>query len=129
MSRKQLPYPEIGTKFNKLTVTGCGVRREGFTGCYAPTTCDCGNIRLVKLTKLLSGDTNSCGCGRTERFTKFATKHGLRFQPTYLVWLEMRQRCSNPKNKQWKNYGGRGIRVCPTWDDYSVFDREMGPKQ
>jgi len=33
----------------------------------------------------------------------------------------MRQRCSNPDNKQYKNYGGRGIVVCEEWSDFQAF--------
>jgi hypothetical protein len=43
------------------------------------------------------------------------TTHGLRFNRFYEVWLAMKQRCYNQKNKQYKNYGGRGIRICCEW--------------
>ncbi len=39
----------------------------------------------------------------------------------YSIWLNMRQRCSNPKASGYKNYGGRGITVCNQWNDYLVF--------
>ncbi len=35
--------------------------------------------------------------------------------PTYISWLMMRQRCNNPKNPDYSNYGGRGILVCERW--------------
>ena len=43
----------------------------------------------------------------------------------------MKHRCSSPKNKQWKDYGGRGIRVCPRWfgvDGLVNFLADMGPR-
>lgn len=40
----------------------------------------------------------------------------------------MRQRCTNPKNKQWEDYGGRGITVCARWDDFDTFLADMGPR-
>jgi hypothetical protein len=40
----------------------------------------------------------------------------------------MRRRCSNPKHISYKNYGGRGIRVCKEWEDFKTFARDMGPK-
>lgn len=40
----------------------------------------------------------------------------------------MRQRCNNPRNAQYKDYGGRGILVCPEWDDFAVFYSDMGPR-
>ena len=33
----------------------------------------------------------------------------------------MRQRCNNPRNKDYPNYGGRGIKVCSLWDNYNHF--------
>jgi len=47
----------------------------------------------------------------------------------YYIWMSMRMRCSNPKNKAYKNYGGRGITVCPRWlASFDNFYRDMGPK-
>jgi hypothetical protein len=40
----------------------------------------------------------------------------------------MRARCSNPNKIGFKNYGGRGIFVCPEWNDFTVFLRDMGPR-
>ena len=48
--------------------------------------------------------------------------------PLYSVWQGMRRRCRNPNFKQWADYGGRGISICPEWDDYSVFERDMSPR-
>jgi hypothetical protein len=40
----------------------------------------------------------------------------------------MRARCLNPQSARYADYGGRGITVCPTWDDFETFLRDMGPK-
>ena len=53
------------------------------------------------------------------------TSNGKRL-PEYVAWSNMRQRCLNPNNPRFKDYGGRGIRICPEWDDYAVFLRDMG---
>lgn len=45
---------------------------------------------------------------------------------TYTAWYSMRQRCNNPKTIGWKYYGGKGIRVCPGWDDFTMFLADMG---
>lgn len=42
-------------------------------------------------------------------------QHGLRYHPLYLVWCAMKQRCSNPNRKDFKRYGGRGVKVCNLW--------------
>ena len=46
------------------------------------------------------------------------TKHGLSSHPLYNVWAEMKRRCYDPKNKDYKNWGGREIRMCAEWYFY-----------
>lgn len=53
-------------------------------------------------------------------------KHGDHNSPEYAVWEGMKQRCTNPRTKFFKYYGGRGIRVCDRWSDYSHFLSDMG---
>jgi hypothetical protein len=48
--------------------------------------------------------------------------------PFYWVWSNMKDRCRNPNNIQWKDYGGRGIRVCERWKSYKNFADDMGPR-
>lgn len=47
---------------------------------------------------------------------------------TYHVWTAMRQRCTNPDNPGYKDWGGRGITVCARWDSYEAFLADMGEK-
>jgi len=58
------------------------------------------------------------------------TKHGDAVDkaqaPEYFVWRNMRNRCDNPKRKDFHNYGGRGIRVCERWSEYKNFIADMG---
>jgi hypothetical protein len=45
----------------------------------------------------------------------------------YSIWLGMRKRCSDPKNRVYPYYGGRGIKVCKEWQsDYKQFLKDMG---
>lgn len=56
---------------------------------------------------------------------KNATTHGMRWHRAYYVWQTMRQRCGNPRAPGWKNYGGRGIKVCPEWVTFEQFWSDM----
>lgn len=47
--------------------------------------------------------------------------HGMSNAKLYRKWSAMRQRCLNPNDKEFKNYGGRGIKVCPQWLNFIVF--------
>jgi len=54
-------------------------------------------------------------------------QHGGRRDPEYPIWIMMKQRCMNSKNKDYKNYGERGIKVCDSWiDSYENFIRDLG---
>lgn len=48
--------------------------------------------------------------------------------PLYHVWQGMRQRCTNPNNRQFADYGGRGITFDPRWDCFQTFLDDMGPR-
>lgn len=48
--------------------------------------------------------------------------------PLYGVWQSMRRRCLTPTNKAFKDYGGRGIRICPEWNSYAQFAADMGER-
>jgi len=47
--------------------------------------------------------------------------HGESRSKLYMVWNSMRQRCGNPNDRSYAEYGGRGISVCQEWQVYSVF--------
>lgn len=69
----------------------------------------------------------TCPCDRD--FAKHA-KHGESVHATrsveYNAWRLMRQRCNDPKNKHYKHYGGRGIKICDRWNSYEAFIEDMG---
>ena len=52
---------------------------------------------------------------------RFIKKHGGTKEKLFNVWVSMRQRCSNPNNPEYKNYGARGISICEEWNDYERF--------
>lgn len=48
--------------------------------------------------------------------------------PTYRSWLNMKARCNNPGATSYQKYGGRGIRVCDRWMDFTLFLEDMGER-
>ena len=48
-------------------------------------------------------------------------KHGGKGTRLYNIWNNMKQRILNPKNKDYKNYGGRGITICYEWLEFIPF--------
>lgn len=83
--------------------------------------CDCGVVKSLVIDGLRSGRTKSCGCLRKEALNARCTLHGQSNTPLHRVWTAIHQRCKNPKNKSFKNYGGRGITVCEDWATYLPF--------
>lgn len=76
-----------------------------------------------------SGATSSCGClARESHVLGRHRTHGMRRTPIYMVWIQIIQRCTNPKNKSYANYGGRGITVCDRWLEFENFIADMGER-
>jgi len=114
-----------GKKIGRLTVVSFShVKRtgSGATQHFWNCTCECGAEKKVDGCCLRRESTLSCGCLARER----STTHGLADRhPVYNVWLAMRRRCGNPRDK---DYGGRGITVCDRWNDFAVFLADMGDR-
>jgi hypothetical protein len=92
--------------------------------------CDCRTEKRVSQDNLRGGHTLSCGCLRVEATTTHGDAGG-GGQPEYQAWNDMIARCSKPNLRNWKYYGGRGVRVCAAWDpaqggSYQQFLADMG---
>lgn len=129
------PYVKdlTGQQFGRLTVLG-PIARVGKIKRYKwLCRCACGDAAVVCGDALRGGTTHSCGCIAREiirernRRAANAT-HGMCGTPTYSSWQSMLDRCRNPKAKQFKNYGGRGIKVCERWQKFENFYADMGSR-
>jgi hypothetical protein len=93
--------------------------------------CDCGGETVARGPELKSGHTRSCGCLAREAAPRNAKSIHREAQPNltieYRTWIAMKYRCCNPSCKAFRNYGGRGIRVCRRWlGCYAAFLADMG---
>jgi hypothetical protein len=116
-------------KFNRLTVDSF-VGRDNFRDSVWSCVCDCGNIVEVTGGNLKKGNTKSCGCLKKEvknehKIKHGHTQHGVKSK-VYTCWISMIQRCYNPNRDGYKNYGGRGIKVCERWHTFENFYNDMG---
>jgi hypothetical protein len=62
------------------------------------------------------------------RRPKDPSTRGMSRTPTYVTWVNMMARCHNPKNSRYRQYGGRGIFVCESWQKFSNFLCDMGER-
>lgn len=117
------PQNLAGQKFNKLTA----LERAGFrtlSHCRKSLwkcRCECGVEVIVAQVDLVSGGTKSCGC----LIGKHKRTHGGTGTPEFRIWDSMRRRCADPS---YKDYGGRGIKVCERWQDFANFLADMGKR-
>lgn len=102
----------IGLIFGKLTVIKEGRHQNKF---HWECKCECGNIKMVRPYNLINGISKSCGCYRRENSKKINTKHGLNDHIIYRLFQGMKRRCFNKNNKDYINYGARGITICKEW--------------
>lgn len=84
--------------------------------------CNCGKVVEVQGGHLRAGKIISCGCYQQENNRRKATKHGHWGTKLHKVWLSMRQRCNNPKCRDYPYWGARGVRVCNEWEDFFSFE-------
>lgn len=130
-----------GIKFGRLTPIR--LSPEGKIKCPKwECQCDCGKTTIVRADNLRSGKSTSCGCLHSEltaehmkgnKYGKLPMKSALYSEPPadrytrsadrlYKVYKSMKMRCYNEKSPNYRNYGGRGVRMCDEWlSDFMAF--------
>ena len=121
---KNLTGQTVGcwTVVSYLGKTGPGRRRNRWN-----CVCKCGRTGIV-VTDVLTRKSPPAGCKNCvrERHGKSRSKE---LRGEYRAWASIKQRCYNPKLKQFKDWGGRGITVCDRWlNSFEDFLADMGPR-
>ena len=83
----------------------------------------CGRLFIEIRHKVNTGVTKSCRCQKEHKGNPI---HGHYRHRLFPIWRAMVQRCTNPNDKGYSNYGGRGITVCDEWLDFNVFNTWAG---
>jgi hypothetical protein len=110
-----------GQKFGRLTVIEYDHEKARWL-----CLCQCGIYKWILPPSLKRGTTQSCGCLQKERAAETQFKHGKEGSKVYDAWCHIKSRCFNPNDKQYKDYGGRGIKVCKRWLIFENFYKDMG---
>jgi len=91
--------------------------------------CECGNEKIVLLDHLKRGNIKSCGCLKSEYVSERNTTHGLTKTNAYGSYKKMKRRCLVPSDKDYPNWGGRGIKICDRWlNSFQNFYDDMGER-
>ena len=114
-----------GNRFGRWTVLAELSKRQRHTSLWL-CRCDCGTERSVRGSCLRAGESTSCGCFQREQFAKRQLKHGHHRSRIYASWRCMLNRCHLQRDKDYSNYGGRGISVCARWMVFANFLFDMG---
>ena len=93
--------------------------------------CTCGKDFESAIRNVKNGNTQSCGCVNLEKAAEMGRSNtgeanalwrgGISSHYLYRTWESMLQRCFNERHRNYEDYGGRGITVCPQWQDSKVF--------
>lgn len=115
----------IGTSWGRWEVLG-EAERDRYDNRKWRCRCACGVVSIVYQNALRGGRSTQCRtCGRKQSNPKRAaanTTHGKRGTHEYRVWDSMHQRCLNPHNKSYPQYGARGITICEEWQGIGGFE-------
>lgn len=110
---------KVGDKFGNLTIIRMpeGNLHTEKVLCK----CDCGKEVECFLNNLTRGTSTSCGCLRSYYAKQSRNCHGESRSRLYMEWNRTKTRCYNKNTHYYKNYGGRGIKVCDEWQTYWPF--------
>lgn len=116
---------ETNNKYGRLTVIAFAGQAAGGYALWE-CKCICGKHTTVYGSNLRRGHTTSCGCHLLERITKHGAARRTQHFPEYNIYQAAKERCNNPNDRGYVNYGGRGIKF--VFESFEQFYQEMGPR-
>lgn len=126
LSKPRTVNSPVGERYGRLVIVEeLPRRRSGENGHMLRIMrckCDCGGEKITKYVSLRNNHTRSCGCWwRDAPYKHGGSTKDSEYKRLYHVWCAMRNRCLNPDDKNYYNYGGRGIGICEEWLDFPTF--------
>lgn len=122
-----IPFSEYQSKkFGFLTileVVGCVPYGRGQQKIVS-AKCDCGVVKNFRLFGIVSGNTKSCGCYNKKRISEAKAVHKMTRHSLYNSWMAMKMRCNNVNAKNYKWYGGAGVKICEEWNSSFIIFRD-----
>lgn len=106
-----------GMKSGKLTAVekiGYDTDKDGKRFALWKCECECGGIGIFNQHSIVTNSVKSCGCMRNREHGR-AIQHGMSRTRIYRTYCGMKARCDNPNDQHYKDYGGRGIKICKYW--------------
>lgn len=120
--KKERQLDIVGCTFNRLIVLDRVSQNDRGDFLFL-CRCDCGIEKVLVGKEVKSGKIKSCGNHHVEYIKKRNTKHKGTGTRLYETFLNMKYRCNNPNSEAYKNYGGRGIKLCVEWDKEDGFKK------
>lgn len=116
----------VGKVFGRLTVIAAAGHRKAVR--LYLVRCQCGVEKTVDGSNLRWGTTKSCGCLHKDNLRARLSKGSDTATSEYRTWSRLRDRCNNPRNRDYPGYGGRGIGYHSSWESYACFLADVGYK-
>ena len=117
---------EAGDRFGRLVIVSelePAINPSGKATRMFLAKCDCGNETKARIQHLRSGRIRSCGCLHDE----FHITHAKSKTREYRIWVGIKSRCNNPKNRAYADYGLRGVSLSDKWaKSFDQFYADMG---
>lgn len=109
----------VGKEIGNVKIIGYDTEKiKKFNRMYFNVECiSCHKIKSVRCSDIIKGVGSTCFCQRIKY------KHDEVHTRLFRIYWHIRDRCYNPNNDAYKNYGAKGVRMCQEWMDSFISFR------